>query len=155
MADNMPTAARLVAALALGIVSAAFVYVLIAFYPEERFERDQIGLHIVFGGVGALVGWLSLGKRIKSDGGTGIFLGLRAALVVIIWIIFVLSVNFVIQEIIKDKFTGAEPMAAIFQMFAKGAEYFTFLLNGRLVAMIAFAGVTVGVLTRNTHHKWR
>lgn len=154
MATTLPTAARLVAAIALGLVSGAMVYLLIHFYPDENFQRDRGNLQLVFGGVGALVGWYSLGKRIATDGGTGIFLGLRAAVTVIVWLLFILAINHVIGQIVRDRFAGAEPMEAIWLMMQKAAEYSLYLLNLKFIGIIAFAGITVGVLTRNTHHKW-
>lgn len=153
-AGRMPTAAKLVAAVALAFVTAMMVPILISYYPDERFDRDARELMQTFAIIGGLVGWFSLGKRVKTEGGKGIMLGLRAALVTTIWIVFVLAVNNVVGSILDRDLAGAEPMEAIFQMFAKAAEYGTFLLNPKLVGIIAFAGVTVGVLTANTQRKW-
>ena len=40
--DNMPTAARAVAAIALGAVSAAMVFVLMIHYPEARMRKSRV-----------------------------------------------------------------------------------------------------------------
>lgn len=151
----MPTAARVVAGIALGFASVIMVFVLISFYPDERWDREQTDLVRLFFAVGALVGWYSLGKRVAVEEGSGIYLGLRAAITVTVWLLFLLSVNFVISRIIDNKLRGADPMQAIFEMFEKAAEYAYFLLDLRLIAIIAFAGITVGVLTKNTQKRWK
>ncbi|MSU90523.1 TrgA family protein [Rhodobacteraceae bacterium 2CG4] len=151
----MPTAARMVAALALCAVSLLMVLVLNRFYPEEEFWRDWPEMFYLFGAVGFLVGWKSTGRRIAEEGGTGIGLGLRAAVTVAAWILFILSANHLWQQIGKARLRGEDPKQAVYLMAEKFMEYGTFMLNLKLVLIAAFMGITVGVLVRNTHHRWR
>lgn len=151
----MWTAARLVAGLALAAASAAYVFVLLAFYPDEKWELDLYWLLGVFGIVGFLVGWKSLGRRVAEEGGTGIGLGVRATITVAMWVVLVLAINYVGKRIGKGDLVGEKPMKAVFIGVDKATEYLTWLLDWKLLAIAFFLGITVGVLTRNTHHKWR
>ncbi|MHA3977435.1 TrgA family protein [Halovulum sp. GXIMD14794] len=151
----MPTAARMVAAIALCIVSLIMVVVLDRFYPDEEFWRDWPEMFYLFGVVGFLVGWRSTGRRIAEEGGTGIGLGLRAGIMISLWIIVLLSLWFVWGQILKERLRGEDPKQAIYMFGEKAMEYATFLANPKLVLIAAFMAVTAGVLVRNTHHRWR
>lgn len=151
----MPTAARLVAAIALGAVSAGMALVFVGYYPEEPWARNPTRLLQTFGVIGALVGWYSLGKRVAAEESTGIGLGIRATLTTAFWVLTVVSIWKVITRIIDDKLRGAEPMAAVLEVFQRAAEYFAFAVNWQIIAIAMFGGICVGVLTRNVHHTWR
>ncbi|NNU80051.1 TrgA family protein [Halovulum dunhuangense] len=150
----MPTAARLVAGMALAAAAAAMVLVLIYAYPDERFDRWTTDFLMVFGAVGFLVGWKSLGRKVETEGRTGIILGIRAAVTATIWIAFVLAIITVWRNILDADFQGADPMDAVLQLADKTVEYLSFVLHPRVAGIGLFLGVVVGVLTRNTHHRW-
>lgn len=152
---TMPTAARLVAAISLGLVTAGMALVFIAYYPEEPWARNPTRLLQTFGVIGALVGWYSLGRRVALEETTGIGLGIRAALTTAFWILAFVSIWKVIQQIIDEKFQGARPMEAVLDIFRWAGEYVVFALNIQIVGIALFLGICVGVLTRNAHHKWR
>jgi len=154
-ASSMPTAARLVAAAALGCGAAVMVLLLIAYYPDERFDREQSDLLKVFFAVGALVGWFSLGKRAASEEGTGIFLGLRAGITVAVSLLFILAIYHVVGDILDSRLAGARPMEAIWAVFEKAFEYSIFMLHAKFLGIAAFVSVTIGVLVKNTHRRWR
>ncbi|MEM8789584.1 MAG: TrgA family protein [Pseudomonadota bacterium] len=151
----MPTAARLVAAIVLGALTAVMVFVLIAYYPEEPWERSQTRLVQTFAVVGALVGWFSLGKRAGQESGVGISLGIRAALTTTAWLLFVLSVNHVINRIIDSQLAGARPMQAIWEVVEKAVEYFGFLLHGQIIAIGLGLGIIAGIITARAQKAWR
>jgi len=151
----MPTAARLVAAISLGLVSAGMALVFIGYYPEEPWARNPTRLLQTFGVIGVLVGWYSLGKRVALEESTGIGLGIRATLTTAAWILLVVSIWKVILRIVDDKFQGARPMEAVLAVFGWGSEYLVFALNLQIIGIAFFLGICVGILTRNTHHRWR
>ena len=151
----MPTAARLVAALALGCGSALMAFLLVRFYPEEPWENDLMDMLKVFFVIGALIGWFSLGKRAAYEEGKGVFLGLRAGITVAVAILFVLAIYHVVGEILDNRLAGARPMEAIWAVFVQVAEYAVFMLHGKFLAIAAFASVTIGVLVKNTQRNWR
>jgi len=151
----MPTAARMVAAFALCAASLLMVLFINGYYPEEEFWRDWPEMFYLFGAVGFLVGWKSTGRRVAEEGGTGIGLGLRAAITVALWVIFLLSVNNLWSQISKAKLKGEDPKQAVYTMAEAALEYSTYMANPKLILIAAFMGVTVGVLVRNTHHRWR
>lgn len=151
----MPTAARMVAALSLTVLCLIMVVVLDRFYPDEEFWRDWPEMFYLFGAVGFMVGWRSMGRRIAEEGGTGIGLGVRAGIMIALWVIGLLSIRYVWGEILKENLRGEDPLQAIYMFGEKAMEYSTFLANPKLVLIAAFMAITAGVLVRNTHHHWR
>lgn len=151
---NMPTASRLVAAASLSVCSIMMVFVLIYFYPDERFDKDLSGLMWVFGICGAIVGWKSMGRRIMVEGGTGIFLGLRAAATTTIFIVVILGINYMRIEIGKGNLIGGGAMDGVFVAMNKSIEYLQFLLHPKVAGIGLFLGVCSGVMTRNAYHRW-
>lgn len=150
----MPTAARLVAAIALGLLSGAMALVLIAYYPDEPFARNPMRLIQPFAVIGALVGWFSLGKRAEYEEGWGIALGIRAAITTTVAVLTVLSIWAVILRIVDDKLQGARPMQAVLEAFGKAGEFGAYLLNVEVIGIGLFMGICAGVLTRNTARTW-
>lgn len=151
----MWTAARLVAGLALGAVSMMMLFVLMAFYPEERWDRFLTSLLFVFGLSGFLVGWKTLGRQIAVEGGTGIGLGIRATITVAMWVVLILAISHVFGEVGKGRLIGEKPMEAVFIGIDRATHYLTFLLNWKILGIGFFMGICVGVLTRNTNQKWK
>ena len=156
MSDRpMPTAARLVAAISLAIASAAMVIVLAMYYPDAKLDRHMPNIFFVFGGLGALVGWYSLGRRVEFEEGIGIGLGIRAALTTMAWIILALGISFVIMEILDNKFRGLEPMAAIRALVEQCMVFAGYLFHAKVFGIALGMGIVAGLLTRNAHRKWR
>lgn len=153
--ERMPTAARVVAALTLGAVSALMVFVLIAAYPEEPWANNRSELVRLFGVVGLLVGWFSLGRRVAREGGTGIALGIRAALTVAAWCVFLLAANFLWRQILRGQLAGDEPIEALIVLGSKAVEYIAFLVHPRVIAFGLGLGILVGILVRRTQRVWK
>jgi len=151
----MPTAARLVAAISLAIASAAMVIVLAMYYPDAKLDRYMPRIFIVFGGLGALVGWYSLGRRVEFEEGIGIALGIRAALTTMAWVILALGISYVIMEILDDKFRGLEPMAAIRALVEQCMFFAAYLFHTKVFGIAIGMGIIAGLLTRGAHRKWR
>lgn len=151
----MPTAARLVAAISLAIASAAMVIVLAMYYPDARLERHMPRIFIVFGGLGALVGWYSLGKRVEVEEGIGVGLGIRAAMTTMAWIILALGIAFVVSEILDNKFRGLEPLAAIRALVEQCMILVGYLFHWNVFGIAIGMGIVAGLVTRNAHEKWR
>ncbi|WP_112323394.1 TrgA family protein [Oceanibium sediminis] len=151
---NMPTAARLVAALALGgacvIMAFAFVYT----YPDERWENDLVSMIWSFGICGLIIGWKSLGRRMMIEGGTGIVLGLRAGITVSILILAIVAMYHTWGEILAGRMIGGGAMDAVFETFTKAADYAAFLFHPRILGLAAFLSICAGVMTRNAYFRW-
>lgn len=151
----MPTAARLVSAVAMAIVTAAMAILFVGVYPEEPWDTKLNAMIWTFGICGALVGWFSLGKRAEQESaGSGIVLGFRAAITVSVLIIFVLSTNFMFAEILAERLRGARPMEAIFVMFDQAGVYTSFIINPVILGVGLVVYVIVGVLARKTYFTW-
>ncbi len=149
----MPTAARLVAALALACVCPLMYFLVNSQYPDLRLELEREPLMGMLAVVGFLVGWLSLGKRVTTKLGNGIFLGIRAAVTIAVWSVFLCALYYIVDQMLDHGFY--EPLDAILAMFGKMTDYARYLLNWRIIALALFAGMTIGMLTENTARRWR
>lgn len=154
MRRSMPTAARMIAALCLGFGAMAMVPVLFHYYPDEPWNDDRTGMFRLFGAMGLLVGWYSLGKKVETEEGTGIFLGLRAAIEVAFWTILIMAINGLWGEIIADRLVGAEPAEAFFDLTTRIGNYLVFGMHPRVLLIWAGIGITVGLLTKAVSKVW-
>lgn len=151
---SMPTGARLVASIAALFSCIAMVYVVIAYLPDQNLERRETPLLWLFGLVGILHGWYGLGKRAGAEAGTGIFLGVRSAVTVFIWLIFLLSLWQVIQDIIARRLVGSEPMVAIQELLNYAGEYLSLVANPALLGIFLGTGIFCGIVTRMAARRW-
>ncbi|MEO0912755.1 MAG: TrgA family protein [Pseudomonadota bacterium] len=153
---GMPTTARLVAAISVSFSLLAMVYVVIAFFPEERLQRFETRFLWTFGIFGAIHGWWGLGKKAaRPEEGFGIFLGMRSTITVTLWIVFMCAVAKVIDDILDAKLAGARPMRAIIDMFQAGAEYLGLLATRPdFIGIIFGVGIFCGMLTRHAAKNW-
>lgn len=152
MQAGMPTGARLVAALSLAAGCALMYFVLLVLYPDLRFERYRTELLGLLGGVGFLVGWLSLGVRAAMEDSSPLSLGLRATITCAIWIVILLSLRYIVDNMIDHGYNT--PMQAIKDMFKKGFEYVLLLGNWKLIAFASVAGIIAGALTDSAAKSW-
>ncbi len=149
----MPTAARLIAAFALAAACVAMYPILLIQYPEERFDLNQEILLGLFAGVGLMVGWFSLGKRISYKLGSGIPLGMRAAVTCAVWIAGLVGLLQVLDRMGRHSYQ--EPMQAVLDLVGTAWSYFGFLLDWKVAGAALFLGITAGMLTENANRRWR
>ncbi len=152
--SSMPTGARLMAAICGLFACIAMVYVLMAYLPEERLDRNENQLVWLFGIVGVLYGWYVLGKKASEEQGFGIFLGIRAAIGVTIWILFLLSLWHVIESIIDRDLVGARPIEAIWQLLERAMELGFLIMNPTLIGIFLGTGIVCGVMARRAAKIW-
>jgi hypothetical protein len=148
----MPTAARLVAALALGLACPLMYFVFNAQYPDLRLDLLRNLLMGMLGAVGFLVGWFSLGRRVTGKLGSGFVLGMRAAVTITVWALFLCALYYVLDRIAIHAYR--EPMEAILALFDKMTEYALYLLNWRIAGLALLIGVTCGTLSENAARRW-
>jgi hypothetical protein len=79
----MPTGARLIGGLTLGLVGVVLAMLLVDGDPNINYVRDEIIYLMAF--VGFLTGWRGLGRRVGNGYGAAIGFGLRAAVTMAIW----------------------------------------------------------------------
>lgn len=152
---GMPTASRLVAAICVSFSLLAMVYVIINYFPEERYERFETRLLWTFGLFGVFHGWWGLGPKALKEEGSGFLLGLRSAISCTVSLVFICAIADVIDQIIDSRLAGARPMQAIVNMFQSAMEIFGLLLTQpKVIFIFAVMGIVCGVLTRRAAKRW-
>lgn len=147
------TASRLVAAALLMIAGAVMVPILISFYPDEKLDTDQRELTYLFVAVGWYVGWFGLGRKVNTGVGSGVGLGLRAVITMVVWILALLAIWYGIEQMKRHAYW--EPLEAVLDMFDKLTEFVQYLLNWKLLGIIAGIGVVVGSMVEGAGKRWR
>jgi hypothetical protein len=148
----MPTGARLVASLSLAVGCALMYFVLLVQYPDQHFDlhkRELIGL---LAAVGFFVGWRYLGVQAAKEDVSPYALGIRATLTCTFWIIILLSIRYIVDNMIDHGY--ATPMQAIKDLFAIGLEYVLLLFNIPLILFACAAGMVSGALTDSAAKSW-
>ena len=152
--SHLPTAARLVAAALLSVAAIIFVPILMNAYPEENtWKYHETSFKYMLIAIGIHVGWNGLGIKVNTDQGSGIGLGLRAAITMTVWALGLLAIWHGIEKMKKHAYY--EPVPAVLDMFNQLAEYSTYLLNVKLLLIIAAMGIVAGLLTENAGKRWR
>ena len=131
------------------------VLVLIAIYPNDGLEGDLPLLLGIFMGVGTLIGWMSLGKRLSDprNRSSGFALGLRAAAACIFWILIMVGLLTMLDRI-RD-FDYREPTEAILDIFNTAMLYAVYLANWKVAAAAAGLGIFSGLLTQSAARLWK
>lgn len=151
---SLPTGARLVAAIALLFSCIAMVYVVTAWLPEERLENHEARLLWLFGLVGLLHGWYGLGRRASLEAGSGVFLGIRSAITVFLWIVFILGCWELFDDITERRLVGEDPVEGIFTLIGHMGEIMGLVADPTLIGIFLGTGIFCGVVTRAAARAW-
>ncbi len=146
----MPTAARLISAIYLAIASAFVVKIVTEIHPD--LARDVNALAATAAGVGFLVGWRGLGRKVGVEDTKASRLGLRAGVSVFLWTLFFYAFWFMIQGIIDWNYR--QPMTAVLQIPRMMINYAKFAMNWQTITAIVILSMIGGVITHNAWKKW-
>ncbi|MEM8654165.1 MAG: TrgA family protein [Pseudomonadota bacterium] len=146
----MPDAAKLVAALGLGIV--AFIasrMIMPLFDPETNFGWFT-QVNIV---VGLVTGWMVIGTRAGRGMTSAINVGLTGPVVLVFWALFIQSCNEMVRIAMKNRYDGA--FEALTDIFTIGAEWALLMSTVPIWAMLLVGGVITGIATEYAWRTWR
>jgi hypothetical protein len=146
----MPTAAKLVAALAFfatGFLAAE------AFKPGMP-EGTQFGaFSLMVGAIGALTGWMVSGPLAGRGYGNSIGTGLRTAATLTFWALLLFSGWVMIDLALKMRYDG--PMDALVGVFALMLEHGQLVLTAPVLTALGAGGVVGGILVESSARRWR
>ncbi len=145
----LPTAARLVAAIALGVlgwVGSDLVRPLLP--PQTAFGW----FNYVNAGLGVLCGWFVIGSRAGRGFAEALANGLTGVLALIIWGFFVQSFNLMLKKSLEKKYDG--PVEAIVGIFNNALDYAQFLIDPALIASLLVGGMICGLLAEYAARRW-
>jgi hypothetical protein len=146
----MPDAAKLVAALcmaALGFVVSGLIMGL--FDDEMNFGWfTQVNMAL-----GAIVGWIVIGRRAGRGITSAINIGLTAPVVLVFWGLFIQSANEMTRNAMLNRYHDMfEATGAVFEI---GAKWALIITTVPVWATLLIGGVIAGVASEYAWRTWR
>ena len=146
----MPTAAKLVAGLVLGITAAVAAWL----FVQDNAQNVAIGLRFIGGTgiVGFFVGWFSLGQNPGQSTLGGLFNGLRSLVWLLICVALVFSAIFVLTNLENNNFN--EPMELPLLWIQIAFDYIVDALRRNIVTTLLIGGALAGVFAYHAGRRW-
>lgn len=146
----MPTAAKLIAALALALTAAIAANIFVGENSEIPIGWRFIATNAV---VGFFAGWYSLGRNPGHSNFAGAMSGLRSLVFLLIGAGMVFAGYFVMRNLqqFKSKDVTAMPLAWIEKSF----EYVVAAFSQDVVVTLVIGGLIAGVATYQASIRWR
>jgi hypothetical protein len=146
----MPTAAKLVAALALALTGAIAAIVFLQLNPEMPVGFRFVGTNAI---VGFFAGWYSLGK----NPGNGIFDGAMSGIRSLVFLLVGSGMVFAFYHVsrnlqqFRDKDVTSMPLAWIEKSF----EYVVLALTKEVAIALVLGGIVSGIASYVASHRWQ
>lgn len=149
LTDNMPTFARLAAALLLGAVGWWVSDLIRPLMPEGT----DFGMFNVINAVlGILVGWRVTGKRLGRGLFNGLSAGLTGVAALVFWGLFVHSLSQMLGLALESRFGGL--MHAINAMLRIMTEYALVLIDVQVIIALVGGGIATGLIGEWVARRW-
>lgn len=146
----MPDAARLVAALCIGLVALIVSYQIIPLMPEST---DFGWFLYVNPLIGVCVGWTVMGKRAGRGMAAAISNGFGGVLALLLWGLFIHSCVQMFDRAMSNWYNDAfQALLAIVKFMA---EYGLVLINPLVIVTLIAGGVLSGLATELAWRTWR
>jgi len=146
----MPTAAKLVAAIALAIAAYAASTVLL--FHVEDLQKGRGISHFFFGCVGFIFGWMKLGpaaERGYRGGWTG---GVAASISVYVACAAIAACHFVYQGFAYHAYKNIDEMLE--GLFSKTIEYAMYITVWEVLVAAVFGGLLAGTFSAMAGRLW-
>ena len=146
----MPDAAKLVAALGMGVLACIVSFMIMPLFEEETNFGWFVQVNVV---VGLIVGWTVIGSRAGRSTISAINVGLTAPVVLVFWGLFIQSCNEMVRIAMKNRYDGAfEALVAIFEI---GAEWALLMSTIPIWTTLLVGGMIVGLAAEFAWRTWR
>ncbi len=146
----MPDAARLVAALCLGVVAFVASGLVVPLMPESTdfgwFREVNVAL-------GMICGWVIMGKRAGRGVLPGIGNGLTGVAALVFWALFVQGCYEMVRLAMRHRYGG--PFDALTGIFRIAADHAMAVMVPGLILFLAAGGVAAGLATEYARRTWR
>lgn len=146
----MPDAAKLVAALGLAILGFIVSGMIMPLFEEETNFGWFVWINVV---LGALCGWMIIGRRAGRGITSAINVGLTGAAMMVFWGLFVQACNEMVRVAMKNRYDG--PFEALIAVFEIGSEWALLMSTVPIWATLAIGGIITGLLTEYAWRTWR
>lgn len=145
----MPTAAKMIAAIALAITGILTAGAVIPHMPEGQPIKWLYQVSII---VPIVAGWRVVGRLIGKGYRLSFNVGLYATVVATFFTLLFFAIGEMLKRSTRNQYDG--PMDAIVNMFGVFLEYAVLLLNPGPAMYLVICAVILGPLAEFGHRKW-
>lgn len=146
----MFTAPRMVAAIFLAIVGFLASELIKPLMPEGT----QFGwFSFVNLGLGAIMGWVVIGRRVGRGISAAIGNGVTGAAALIFWGLFTQSCNEMLRLSLRRRYDG--PVEALTDLFRIGIEYAVTMATAPVLGTLLIGGIVAAMLAEVSFRYWR
>ena len=146
----MPTAAKLVAALAFAALGWLGAW---AFKPLMPSETQWGYFQPICAALGLLVGWGFTGARAGRGYGAALGSGLTGATVLVVAALFVFSVREMLLRSMTFRYGG--PLEAVVAVFAIMLDHAALMGDALFLSVLVAGGLVAGLMTEAASRLWR
>ncbi len=145
----MPTASKLVAAVAYALLGFLAAQTFIKYLPEGT----PLGYFCeITAAIGFIVGWLVMGKLTRKGYREAINSGLVTALILVFWALLAFSLYFMLRKSMRMMYDG--PMEAVLGIFQLMFDYGKMLVQPDMLGVILMGGIVAGMVTEWAGKRW-
>ncbi|MCV3272007.1 TrgA family protein [Roseobacter sinensis] len=146
----MPDAARLVAAICIGLLGYIVSLQIIPLMPESTDFGYFVYVNAV---IGVFVGWTVMGKRAGRGLAAAVNNGFGGALMLVLWGLFIHSCVQMFDRAMANWYNGAfQALLAIVKFMA---EYGLVMINPLVIFTLIAGGLLAGLFTEFAWRTWR
>lgn len=146
----MPDAARLVAALSLGLMAFVVSRQIIPLMPEGTDFGYFIWVNV---GIGVICGWVVMGSRAGNGVTAAINNGLTGVAALVFWGLFVQGSYEMVRQALRNRYDG--PFEAVGAIFRIGLDYGMIMLKPQIIATLVIGAVLAGLASEYAKRHWR
>lgn len=146
----MPTAARLIAALCLVVLAFVVTTQVIPLFPEGTDFGYFLWVNMT---IGALCGWIVMGKRAGRGITPAINNGFTGVTAMMFWGLFVQGTNEMVRLAMRNRYDG--PFEAIIAIFEIGYEYALTIAVPGIILTLLIGSLISGLATEYAWRRWR
>lgn len=146
----MPTAAKLVAAVAFALVA----YVSAELFKPAMSEGTQFGYFSpICAAIGLLVGWFVMGPLAGQGMGPSLGHGLRCSITIVFFALLGFSIYEMVLRSMKLRYDG--PMEALIAALSLMLEYGLLMLTPPVLGALVIGGLAGGAAAEIAGKRWR
>lgn len=145
----MPTAARLVAAILIATLAVVGASLYIPLLPEATPIRGLVPSAVI---IGALCGWLVLGRAAGRSYGATMGNGISTCVAVAFWMLLLWSIVEMIDRSTKMRYDG--PMEAVLGAVGLMVDYARLMLKPEILGTVLIGGIVAGWCTEWAARRW-
>jgi hypothetical protein len=145
----MPTASKLVAAVAYALLGFLAAQTFVKYVPDGTplgYFRE------ITAAIGFIVGWMVMGKLTRKGYREAINSGLVTAILLVFWALLAFSLYFMLRKSMRMMYDG--PMEAVLGVFQLMFDYGKMLLVPDMLGVILMGGIVAGLVCEWAGKRW-